>query len=197
MSSSFMKQFTSTILEGENMSYYYKKYLKSSSDDEYRHHCDNEWHKHHCKRRCDNDCERPDFDDRPAFGTVTGTTTVAGGAVNTPLTLNNLLSPSKNVRVVPSGIEVLESGEYFISFLAFFTSTPTGSAVSYTINAGGFTQPVSSSANRATASLVRYLRRGDTVTVTATVTTAAGTTTINAALTVAKISSRFSEKDFY
>ena len=195
------------------MSYYYKKYLKGSPDNDRRHRCNNDWHrhpckkrcdddchKHHCKRRCDDDCERPDFDDRPAFGTVTGTTTVAGTGtpVITPLTLTNLLSPSENVRAVSGGIEVLESGEYFISFAAFFTSTAAAPIVSYTINAGGFTQPVSSSANRATASLVRYLRRGDTVTVTATVTTAAGTTTtINAALTVAKISSRFSEKDFY
>ncbi|PAK49509.1 hypothetical protein [Priestia megaterium] len=177
------------------MSYYYKKYLKGSSDEEYRHHCDNDWHKHHCNRRCDDDCERPDFDDRPAFGTVTGTTTVTGtGApVITPLTLTNLLSPSENVRAVSGGIEVLESGEYFISFAAFSTSP-----VTYTINAGGFTQTVTSSSGTATISLLRHLRRGDTVTVTATVTTPAGTiTTINATLTVAKISSRFSEKDFY
>ncbi|WP_421535774.1 hypothetical protein [Priestia sp. D3YE.R1] len=177
------------------MSYYYKKYLKGSSDDEYRHHCDNDWHKHHCKRHCDDDCERPDFDDRPAFGTVTGTTTITGAAVNTPLTFTNLLSPSKNVRVVSNGIEVLESGEYFISFTAFSTSTPATSTVTYTINAGGFTQTVTSSSGTATISLLRHLRRGDTVTVTAT--TAGTTTTINAALTVAKISSRFSEKDFY
>jgi len=179
------------------MSYYYKKYLKGSSDDEYRHHCDNEWHKHHCNKRCDDDCERPDFDDRPAFGTVTGTTTVVGSTVNTPLIFTNLLSPSKNVRVVPGGIEVLESGEYFISFTAF--STPATSTVTYTINAGSFTQTVTSSSGTATISLLRHLRRGDTVTVTATVTPAVGTTTtiINAALTVAKISSRFSKKDFY
>ncbi|MBX4163071.1 MULTISPECIES: hypothetical protein [Priestia] len=192
------------------MSYYYKNYLKGSPDNDRRHRCNNDWHRHHCKKccdddchkdlckgHCDDDCERPDFDDRPAFGTVTGTT-ITGTAVNTPLTFTNLLSPSENVRVVSSGIEVLESGEYFISFLAFFTPVLATTTVSYTINAGGFTQTVPSSADRATASLVRYLRRGDTVTVTATVTTAAGTTTtINAALTVAKISSRFSEKDFY
>ncbi|KJL06132.1 hypothetical protein [Priestia aryabhattai] len=178
------------------MSYYYKNYLKGSPDNDRRHRCNNDWHRHHCKKCCDDDCERPDFDDRPAFGTVTGTT-ITGTAVNTPLTFTNLLSPSENVRVVSSGIEVLESGEYFISFLVFFTPVLATTTVSYTINAGGFTQTVPSSADRATASLVRYLRRGDTVTVTATVTTAAGTTTINAALTVAKISSRFSEKDFY
>ncbi|MDC7770276.1 hypothetical protein POL88_15195 [Priestia megaterium] len=181
------------------MSYYYKKYLKGSPDNECRHHCDNDWHKHHCKRRCEDDCERPDFDNRPAFGTVTGTTTVAGtGApVTTPLTLTNLLSPSENVRAVSGGIEVLESGEYFISFTAFSTSTLAATTVSYTINAGGFTQIITPSAGTATASLLRYLRRGDTVTVTATVTAASGTTTINATLSVAKVSSRFSEKDFY
>ncbi|AJI25024.1 hypothetical protein H8R29_11665 [Priestia megaterium] len=184
------------------MSYYYKKYLKGSSDDEYRRRCDNEWHKHHCKRRCDDDCERPDFDDRPAFGTVTGTTTVAGAGagvpVTTPLTLN-LLSPSENVRVVSGGLEVLERGEYFISFTAFFTSTAAvAPTVTYTINAGGFTQTITPTAGTATASFLRYLRRGDTVTVTATVTAAVGPpTTINATLTVAKVSSRFSEKDFY
>jgi hypothetical protein len=180
------------------MSYYYKKYLKGSSDDEYRHHCDNDWHKHHCNRRCDDDCERPDFDDRPAFGTVTGTTTVAGtgAAVTTPLTLN-LLSPSENVRAVSGGLEVLVSGEYFISFTAFFAPV-AGTTVTYTINAGGFTQTITPIAGTATAALLRHLRRGDTVTVTATVTTPAGTiTTINATLTVAKVSSRFSEKDFY
>ncbi|MEW4229119.1 hypothetical protein [Priestia megaterium] len=180
------------------MSYYYKKYLKGSSDDEYRRHCDNDWHKHHCNRRCDDDCERPDFDDRPAFGTVTGTTTVGGtgAAVITPLTLN-LLSPSENVRVVSGGLEVLERGEYFISFTAFFAPV-AGTTVSYTINVGGFTQTITPTAGTATASFLRYLRRGDTVTVTATVTAAAGTTTtINATLSVAKVSSRFSEKDFY
>ncbi|KNH24628.1 hypothetical protein ACS78_05350 [Priestia megaterium] len=114
---------------------------------------------------------------------------VASAAVNTSLTFTNLLPPSKNVRVVSGGIEVLESGEYFITFAAFSTS-----AVTYTINAEGFTQTVPSSDNRAIASLVHYLRRGDMVTVTATT---AGETTINAALSVAKISSRFSEKDFY
>ncbi|PVE74497.1 hypothetical protein [Priestia megaterium] len=179
------------------MSYYYKKYLKGSSDDEYRRRCDNEWHKHHCNRRCDDDCERPDFDDRPAFGTVTGTTTVAGTGVpvTTPLTLN-LLSPSENVRVVSGGLEVLERGEYFISFTAF--STPAASTVTYTINTGGFTQTITPTAGTATASFLRYLRRGDTVTVTATVTAAADTTTtINATLSVAKVSSRFPEKDFY
>ncbi|MEH7584834.1 hypothetical protein [Priestia megaterium] len=180
------------------MSYYYKKYLKGSPDNDRRHRCNNDWHRHHCKRHCDDDCERPDCDDRPAFGTVTGTTTITGAAVNTPLTFTNLLSPSENVRVVPSGIEVLESGEYFISFTAFSTSTPAGSTVTYTINAGGFTQTVTSSSGTATISLLRHLRRGDTVTVTATVTAIPGTiTTINAALTVAKISSRFSKKDFY
>jgi len=193
------------------MSYYYKKYLKGSPDNDRRHRCNNDWHrhhckkrcdddchKHHCKRHCDDDCERPDFDDRPAFGTVTGTTTITGTAVNTPLTFTNLLSPSENVRVIPSGIEVLESGEYFISFTAFSTSAPATSTVTYTINAGGFTQTVTSSSGTATISLLRHLRRGDTVTVTATVTAVPGTiTTINAALTVAKISSRFSKKDFY
>lgn len=178
------------------MSYYYKKYLKGSSDDEYRHHCDNDWHKHHCNRRCDDDCERPDFDDRPAFGTVTGTTAITAATVNTPitLTLTNLLSPRKNVRGVSGGIEVLESGEYFISFTA--SSTPAGPAVTYTINAGGFIQTVTSPAGTGTAtiSLVRHLRRGDAVTVTAMAT---APTTINATLSVAKVSSRFSEKDFY
>ncbi|PGY48496.1 hypothetical protein COE35_23805 [Priestia megaterium] len=120
---------------------------------------------------------------------MTGTTAITGAALSTPLTFTNLLSPSKNVRVVSDGIEVLESGKYFITFAAF-----SDQSVIYTINAGGFTQTVTSSDNRATASLVRYLRRGDTVTVTAKTTAA---TTINAALTVAKISSRFSEKDFY
>lgn len=178
------------------MSYYYKKYLKGSSDDEYRHHCDNDWHKHHCKRRCDDDCERPGFDDRPAFGTVTGTTTAAVPAT-IPLTLN-LLSPSENVRVVSGGLEVLERGEYFISFTAFFAPV-AGTTVTYTINAGGFTQIITPTAGTATASFLRYLRRGDTVTVTVTTSTtgAPTTTTINATLTVAKISSRFSEKDFY
>ncbi|MCM3772880.1 hypothetical protein M3225_20730 [Priestia aryabhattai] len=175
------------------MSYYYKKYLKGSPDNDRRHRCNNDWHRHHCKRHCDDDCEKPDFDDRLAFGTVTGTTTITGAAVNTPLTFTNLLSPSKNVRVVSGGIEVLESGEYFISFTAFSTP-PLNPTVTYTINAGGFTQTVTSSAGTATISLVRYLRRGDTVTVTATTTAA---TTINATLTVAKISSRFSKKDFY
>jgi hypothetical protein len=176
------------------MSYYYKKYLKGSPDNDRRHRCNNDWHRHHCKRRCDDDCERPDFDDRPAFGTVTGTT-ITGTAANTPLTFTNLLSPSKNVRVVPSGIEVLESGEYFISFTAFFPPIG-GTTVTYTINAGGSTQTIVATAGTTTTSLVRYLRRGDTV--TATVTAAVGTTTtINAALTVAKISSRFSKKDFY
>jgi hypothetical protein len=175
------------------MSYYYKNYLKGSPDNDRRHRCNNDWHRHHCKRRCDDDCERPDFDDRPAFGTVTGTT-ITGTAANTPLTFTNLLSPSKNVRVVPGGIEVLESGEYFISFTASYTPILATTTVTYTINAGGFTQTVTSSAGTATISLVRYLRRGDTVTVTATTT---GATTINAALTVAKISSRFSKKDFY
>ncbi|GAB1768999.1 hypothetical protein [Priestia megaterium] len=178
------------------MSYYYKKYLKGSSDDEYRHHCDNDWHKHHCNRRCDDDCERPDFDDRPAFGTVTGTTAITAATVNTPitLTLTNLLSPSKNVRGVAGGIEVLESGEYFISFTA--SSTSAAAAVTYTINAEGFIQTVTSPAGTGTAtiSLVRHLRRGDAVTVTAMAT---APTTINATLSVAKVSSRFSEKDFY
>ena len=194
------------------MSYYYKKYLKGSPDNDRRHRCNNDWHrhhckkrcdddchKHHCKRHCDDDCERPDFDDRPAFGTVTGTITIpgTGAAVTTPLTLN-LLSPSENVRAVSGGLEVLESGEYFISFAAFSTSTSATTTVSYTINAGGFTQTITPTAGTATASFLRYLRRGDTVTVTATVTaTAATTTTINASLTVAKISSRFSKKDFY
>ncbi|WP_141559343.1 hypothetical protein [Priestia megaterium] len=171
------------------MSYYYKNYLKGSPDNDRRHRCNNEWHKHHCKRCCDDDDRRPDFDNEPAFGTVTGTTAITGAALSTPLTFTNLLSPSKNVRVVSDGIEVLESGKYFITFAAF-----SDQSVIYTINAGGFTQTVTSSDNRATASLVRYLRRGDTVTVTAKTTAA---TTINAALTVAKISSRFSEKDFY
>lgn len=173
------------------MSYYYKKHLKGSPENDRRHRCNNEWHNHHCKRRCDDDCERPDFDNDPAFGTVTGTTAITGAALITPLTFTNLLSPSKNVRIVPSGIEVLESGEYFITFAAF--STPNAANVTYTISAGGFTQTVPSSADRATASLVRYLRRGDTVTVTATTT---GGTTINAVLSVAKISSCFSKKDF-
>jgi len=181
------------------MSYYYKNYLKGSPDNDRRHCCNNEWHKHHCKRRCDDDCEKPDFDDRPAFGTVTGTT-ITGTAPNTPLTFTNLLSPSENVRVVPNGIEVLESGEYFISFTASYTPVLASTTVTYTINVGGFTQTITSTASTgtATASFLRYLRRGDTVTGTATVTTAAGTTTtINAILSVAKISSRFSEKDFY
>ncbi|WP_368896260.1 hypothetical protein [Priestia megaterium] len=179
------------------MSYYYKKYLKGSPDNDRRHRCNNDWHRYHCKKRCDDDCGKPDFDDRPAFGTVTGTTTITGATVNTPLTLTNLLSPSENVRVASNGIEVLESGEYFISFTAF--STPATSTVTYTINVGSFTQTVTSSSGTATISLLRHLRRGDTVTVTATVTPAVGTTTtiINAALTVAKISSRFSKKDFY
>ncbi|MGG1070583.1 hypothetical protein ABE178_12180 [Priestia megaterium] len=176
------------------MSYYYKKYLKGSPDNDRRHRCNNDWHRHHCNRRCDDDCERPDFDERPAFGTVTGTTTITGAAVNTPLTFTNLLSPSENVRAVSGGIEVLESGEYFISFTA--SSTSAAAAVTYTINAGGFIQTVTSPAGTGTAtiSLLRHLRRGDTVTVTVTTT---GATTINAALTVAKISSRFSKKDFY
>ncbi|MBU8852979.1 hypothetical protein BGM24_13430 [Bacillus sp. FJAT-26377] len=174
------------------MSYYYKKYLKGSSDDEYRRRCDNDWHKHHCNRRCEDDCEKPDFEDEPAFGTVTGTfTTAAATTVTLPLT--TLISPSRNVNVaLNGGLTVLESGEYFITFTA--SSTSAAATVTYTINAGGFTQTVTSSAGTATASLVRYLRRGDTVTVTATTT---GSTTINAALSVAKISSRFSEKDFY
>ncbi|MCL6709554.1 hypothetical protein M8R20_21430 [Pseudomonas sp. R2.Fl] len=185
------------------MSYYYKKYLKGSSDDEYRHHCDNDWHKHHCNRRCDDDCERPDFDDRPAFGTVTGITTVTGtGApVSTPLTLTNLLSPSENVRVISSGLEVLESGNYFITFTASFPPVPPPTApttITYAINAGGFTQTITDSIGTTAISLVRHLRKGDTVTVTATVTAADDTiTTINATLFVAKVSSRFSEKDFY
>ncbi|WP_349346749.1 hypothetical protein [Priestia megaterium] len=183
------------------MSYYYKKYLKGSPDNDRRHRCNNDWHRHHCKKRCDDDCERPDFDDRPAFGTVTGTTPVTGTGtpVITPLTLTNLLSPSENVRAVSGGIEVLESGEYFISFAAFFNSTAAvAPIVSYTINAGGFTQTITPTAGTATSALLRYLRRGDTVTVTATVTaTPVTTTTVNAALTVAKISSRFSKKDFY
>ncbi|MCM3184779.1 hypothetical protein [Priestia megaterium] len=170
------------------MSYYYKKYLKGSPDNDRRHRCNNEWHKHHCKRHCNDDCERPDFNNDPAFGTVTGTTALTGAALSTPLTFTNLLSPSKNVRVVSGGIEVLESGEYFITFAAFSTL-----AVTYTINAGGVTQTIPSSDNRATASLVHYLRRGDMVTVTATTT---GGTTINAVLSVAKISSCFSKKDF-
>ncbi|MEQ7804265.1 hypothetical protein C2I27_04635 [Priestia megaterium] len=179
------------------MSYYYKKYLKGSPDNDRRRCCNNEWHKHHCKRHCDDDCRRPDFDNEPAFGEVTGTITTT---VITPVTLplNTLVSPNRNVSVAPGGgLTVLESGKYFITFSA--TSTPDTSTVTYTINAGGFTQTVTSSAGRATASLVRHLRRGDTVTVTATaVPTVAGTpTTINATLSVAKVSSRFSEKDFY
>ncbi|MCM3195302.1 hypothetical protein [Priestia megaterium] len=178
------------------MSYYYKKYLKGSPDNDRRHRCNNEWHRHHCKRRCDDDCERPDFDDRPAFGTVTGSITTTS---TTPVTLplNNLVSPSRNISVAPGGgLTILESGKYFITFTATASSTLPIPSVTYTINAGGFVQTVTSPAGTGTAtiSLVRYLRRGDTVTVTAT--TAAGTT-INATLSVAKISSRFSEKDFY
>ncbi|GAB1802685.1 hypothetical protein [Priestia megaterium] len=173
------------------MSYYYKKYLKGSSDDEYRHHCDNDWHKHHCNRCCEDDDRRPDFEDEPAFGTVTGTITTTN---TTPVTLplNTLVAPSRNVSVASGGgLTVLESGKYFIIFTASSTLT-----VTYTINAGGFTQTVTSSSGTATVSLLRYLRRGDTVTVTATPT--AGTpNTINASLSVAKVSSRFSEKDFY
>ncbi|PFB03859.1 hypothetical protein CN383_07255 [Priestia megaterium] len=94
------------------------------------------------------------------------------------------------------GLTILESGKYFITFTATASSTLPIPSVTYTINAGGFVQTVTSPAGTGTAtiSLVRYLRRGDTVTVTAT--TAAGTT-INATLSVAKISSRFSEKDFH
>ncbi|MED3917107.1 hypothetical protein [Priestia megaterium] len=68
-------------------------------------------------------------------------------------------------------------------------------AVTYTINAGDFIQTVTSPTGTGTAtiSFIRHLRRGDTVTVTATAT---APTTINATLSVAKISSHFSKKDF-
>ncbi|CAK8584569.1 hypothetical protein [Priestia megaterium] len=175
------------------MSYYYKKYLKGSPDNDRRRCCNNEWHKYHCKRRCDDDCRRPDFDNEPAFGEVTGTF-ITTGTTTVTLPLNTLVSPSRNVRVAPGGgLTVLEGGKYFITFSA--TSTPDASAVTYTINAGGSTQTITSSSGSATISLVRYLRRGDTVTVSA-LPTAAGIA-INATLTVAKVSSRFSEKDFY
>ncbi|MCM3544076.1 hypothetical protein [Priestia megaterium] len=171
--------------------------MKGSPDNDRRRRCNNDCHKHHCKRRCDDDCRRPDFDDEPAFGEVTGTITTTGTTTVT-LPLNTLVSPSRNVRVSPGGgLTVLESGKYFITFTASFPAF-VGTTVTYTINAGGFTQTITNSTGTATTSLVRYLRRGDTVTVTAAVSTTspATTTTINAALQVSKVASRSSEKDF-
>ncbi|MBY0073794.1 hypothetical protein ACLZHR_16570 [Priestia aryabhattai] len=179
------------------MSYYYKKYLKGSPDNDRRRCCNNEWHKDHCKRSCEDDCRRRDCDDEPAFGEVTGTITTTGTTTVT-LPLNTLVSPSNNVRVAPGGgLTVLESGKYFISFTASFVPF-LGTAVTYTINAGSFTQTITDSTGTATISLVRYLRRGDTVTVTASVVTALPVTptTINAALQVSKVASRSSETDF-